>query len=841
MDDSINALIKWKEFYFDNFYSTMPSLSQCIARMNEDPEFSELEDKESKIEVLAGDLNIPLHEDDLIDHNTFSSLCVYLKEKSELFSTICTLNCTASCSRCNKMNWISSFFSNEKKTFSPTCKKCRKDFTAELNMDKLYFVLDLDILDGCIEKADLRDIALKLCKAHYDLSKRTSLPFEGHLFSTSPIIFHTLLSSSVDCVDGDENEMAEDEFVESIMKHEIYQYRRNGGSKTKRFFICSQSTLSKCRTKARTAKQKSTRTYFECGGGISFSYKANRYSVSLVHCMHHVNDLKNPLDAECIQKIQKLCNNGFSPFQILNLVHQEGHFLALYDDVYRVWKSMMVSHFKKNENPRTSSLHYLEQSKELHLIHFQERPWGIAFSTDLGDDISGRFRLEELFIDSTHKTNNEGLELFVIIGFVLGVGFPLAYFILEPGTGEMSREDSLTNFLSAYRKHRQHVKPSFFFTDKEPAQIAAIINVFKINPSLCLWHVKRAIKRKIVDAKKKNLSSLSEEDEVHILKLIGKHYFEDTVTTGKSCEEVYESALSDLQIFFNCRPSERELYSYFQTNWYTKSWWVLWGRRHSSKIALSRTTMKVESHWLVLKKHFLMAFNRPRVDLLVHVIGSKLMFKFFCDFQSIHDGSKKPYVWKEFLRQWKKCQLADEQNVYRTNHDLFVCDCPAWKRSQFFLCKHLVKKKAVPKYNEVSINRSPPFIVIEPNMPRTRMNIDNEELTLPSDSLNISIGSITTTTSLRAVVPELFSDLNFQNDEDEGCSIEAVTERLNDIVTWLRDHIDDQAKKHAVKQLLHLERKVLPRLLKYQKNVTLDINSRGTSCTWANADVQYLK
>lgn len=43
----------------------------------------------------------------------------------------------------------------------------------------------------------------------------------------------------------------------------------------------------------------------------------------------------------------------------------------------------------------------------------------------------------EAFIDSTYKTNKSGLELFVILGTVLGSGYPIAYMFLEAG----SRED----------------------------------------------------------------------------------------------------------------------------------------------------------------------------------------------------------------------------------------------------------------------------------------------------------------------------------------------------------------------------------------------------------------
>lgn len=55
----------------------------------------------------------------------------------------------------------------------------------------------------------------------------------------------------------------------------------------------------------------------------------------------------------------------------------------------------------------------------------------------------------EVFIDSKHKTDNETLELFVLITFCPVAGFPVAYFLLQYGTKAdlSSREESLTYFL----------------------------------------------------------------------------------------------------------------------------------------------------------------------------------------------------------------------------------------------------------------------------------------------------------------------------------------------------------------------------------------------------------
>src|SRR5258708_5708098 len=54
--------------------------------------------------------------------------------------------------------------------------------------------------------------------------------------------------------------------------------------------------------------------------------------------------------------------------------------------------------------------------------------------------------------------------------------------------------------------------------------------------------------------------------------------------------------------------------------------WKLWARSVNEKeIPVLKTTMIVESHWRKLKHDYLHRFNRPRIDLVICVLLSRLI------------------------------------------------------------------------------------------------------------------------------------------------------------------------------------------------------------------------
>ena len=67
------------------------------------------------------------------------------------------------------------------------------------------------------------------------------------------------------------------------------------------------------------------------------------------------------------------------------------------------------------------------------------------------------------------------------------------------------------------------------------------------------------------------------------------------------------------------------VWAYLWINWYQKGMWNLWARLSAVEICIFRTTMLTESHWKVLKRDYLPKFFRPRLDLVIYIIISRLI------------------------------------------------------------------------------------------------------------------------------------------------------------------------------------------------------------------------
>ena len=117
-----------------------------------------------------------------------------------------------------------------------------------------------------------------------------------------------------------------------------------------------------------------------------------------------------------------------------------------------------------------------------------------------------------------------------------------------------------------------------------------------------------------------------------------------------------------------------------------------------------------------------------------------------------------------------------------------MCSCPAWLRSQLFLCKHIVQHRQCPKYHQVTIRRSPPFIVIDETSTRVIANVDDEHLLYPSNKANEAIPSPPQVDHLTPIsMEQLFtSSINSAAiDFVEPHYVQHVTELVN----WFHGHV----------------------------------------------------
>lgn len=245
--------------------------------------------------------------------------------------------------------------------------------------------------------------------------------------------------------------------------------------------------------------------------------------------------------------------------------------------------------------------------------------------------------------------------------------------------------------------------------------------------------------------------------------------------------------------------------------------------------------MKVEAHWSTLKRLFLMPYNRPRVDLLIHIIDKKMLLKFSEDYECYNLGLKKPHWWKHFVAMWKRTSSTTINDTYITDKKNFTCSCPFWLSSQFFICKHLTNNTPCPKYHEVSINRVPPFLVIDSKSTRRTANFDCARR---MNRRNISIQSILNSDSESTPAPLFISTGIEDTTVDE--SKEKIAQ-VDDTLKWLSEHIADlKLTESGYKQLEYINDNVFGRLRSYRDNVEKNLNCRQAPKTWSSADTCFL-
>ena len=107
--------------------------------------------------------------------------------------------------------------------------------------------------------------------------------------------------------------------------------------------------------------------------------------------------------------------------------------------------------------------------------------------------------------------------------------------------------------------------------------------------------------------------------------------------------------------------------------------------------------MFVEVHWKVIKCDFLYKFFRSRLDLVVFVIMKQVIPHNQRKFKQVFLLKREKAEWRKvFKREWKKLSIQTiNNNTYLTDVNNWICGCPAFLTSRFFICKHLIKCKGV--------------------------------------------------------------------------------------------------------------------------------------------------
>lgn len=238
--------------------------------------------------------------------------------------------------------------------------------------------------------------------------------------------------------------------------------------------------------------------------------------------------------------------------------------------------------------------------------------------------------------------------------------------------------------------------------------------------------------------------------------------------------------------------------------------------------------MLVGAHWSFLKRLYIFSFNIPRIDLLIQIMCSKVIRKYWNEYKALLEGSKKPWWWKEFVKTWLKIGNTPIYWTYDTNNFNFTCSCPAWERNNFFLCKHLINQYQCPQYGEVSLYRSPPFLKIERGPVRLRANIDDEEhVTMSSyvDRSNLKNNSYVQLGDSNSFLPfynEQYSKVDYER------QAQISGRRVFNNINWRLQHVLElEGHPSGNAQLQYLERNIIPRIETYRRNITRENNQVG--------------
>ncbi|KAJ3979402.1 hypothetical protein F5890DRAFT_1421394 [Lentinula detonsa] len=240
---------------------------------------------------------------------------------------------------------------------------------------------------------------------------------------------------------------------------------------------------------------------------------------------------------------------------------------------------------------------------------------------------------------------------------------------------------------------------------------------------------------------------------------------DDIKGTHRTAEQIHQQATQD--VYQYCRKHGLvQVWAYLWNRWYTPKQWILWARASCDAIPRTKTTMMVESTWAQMKRRDLHQFNRPRLDLLTHVVLVNLLPRVRRKMEYIQKKRRKgrPHPlakWQETLkRDWQEMSKPDEWRLmskelvcrkkgvsgqlkphekeerltnieaekvrpkgsYHTNIDNMTCSCPSFTLSRWLLCKHLVRQvnektgnaplNNLPFFRALRRNHYPPFYII---------------------------------------------------------------------------------------------------------------------------------
>lgn len=791
-----------------------------------------------------------------VDENAFAALvlCICKKNMEEHELEFLKSLARSFCSRCETSLPINYFLSKDQTSVLLNCMICRKQSSDIINTRHLYSRV-------AFKGSNVMELMLAWHSLNVQAAATLACGYYCLYMSDSWMPRHVCSSS--------------DSVMECIRRRfetiEMYEYVRQSSKETSVHFYCSQRFIKQRESIDALEKDCSglsaMKEYSSNDGKITPSRRFKRSKKSQncygsLHIKHgetgfvHVRLSHKHVHEKCIKRYTLQCaeidfieckaQEGLSPFKIFGILRKKcKESISLYQVYYR-WAMYMEKKCKRDPDPFISGKMYLESASNLSQCFFSCKPFALGFTTGISRMLTHTHECGEAFIDSTYKTNSSKLELFTIIVTIFGTGFPLAYLFLKNESraeGELfaSRQEQISRFLESVKLALPFFNPKFFFTDKDHGQMNAIRRI-GVQPSLCLWHMKKSVKKKIQSLRKsgKDIDSVLEDK---VLRTMTDHYnMHPYIVPIPSVQSIHSYAVDQMRSICESK-NIQILFEYLWTHWYEHSKFLTWGRRSESHgIPLARTTMMVEAHWSLLKKHYLVLHNRPRVDFVIHLMDTQLIGKYESDYELRRTGRVLPTWFKQYTVEWKKLKETPLNNTYSTNLEMWTCSCPSFLGSRFMICKHLVQKSEWIEYRDLVRSRHPPFIssvrsenrhfaLCEEPPQAKDGEADSENADRPK---NISLAQTAASEQMCDLSLRAADDSSLQGMED--CEVQ-----LKEELKWMQEHVQSLTECDAgSSQIRYIYRNVWKTVSEYRKNILQSHQARSQPQTWAHRDTLFL-
>ncbi|KZP16530.1 hypothetical protein FIBSPDRAFT_912280 [Athelia psychrophila] len=161
----------------------------------------------------------------------------------------------------------------------------------------------------------------------------------------------------------------------------------------------------------------------------------------------------------------------------------------------------------------------------------------------------------------------------------------------------------------------------------------------------------------------------------------------DEKGTHLTASEIHEGAGNNMYSF--CHEHDlSQVWAYMWNCWHSPPQWPLWARSAAPGIPWLKTTMVSEAQWIVIKHHDLATFNRPRLDLVVHVIINRLLPRVCVTLANLLGTRQKMRApstnnWQsEFRAQWLDMSKSDEHCHMRRQLEVLKTSKKAKGRSE---------------------------------------------------------------------------------------------------------------------------------------------------------------